>query len=77
MFASFVLVEIQAAQWFIRYSSSYSALSFPLYVFPVVAFGTDIAIVADLGLRVSMEMLVDLSNLIWGKGIVSCPYFSF
>jgi hypothetical protein len=31
-------------------------------------------IVADLGLMVSMGMLVGLDNLIWGKGTVSYPY---
>ena len=71
------LTEIQAARWFIRFLSSYFACAFPLCVFPVDGFGTYFAIVADMGLRVSMEMLVDLSKLIWGKGIVSCLYSSF
>jgi hypothetical protein len=27
------------------------------------------AVVSDLGLRMTVEMLMDLTNLIWGKGM--------
>lgn len=61
-----LLARTSVADSFIRYFSSYTKSGYSFFCL----FGTYFEVLSDLGLRMTAQMLMGLSNLIWGKGML-------